>query len=130
MRHVGQVVFEDQRLVIRPRIGAVAAAQDGDLPVPGAETAGDVFDTGRLAGAADGQVANTDHGHGGALGAFPAAVEQAVAQGGGPAIGHAGEPQSAALERRPQAAPLARQQRSQLIAQGWSFLHRRRGTVL
>ena len=30
----------------------------------------------------------------------------------------------------PQAAPLARQQRSQVIAQGWSFLHRRRGTVL
>ena len=60
VRHVGQVLLEDQRLVVAAGVGAVAAAQDGDAPLAAAIEAGDVLDARRLAGAADGQVADAD----------------------------------------------------------------------
>ena len=60
VRHVGQVLFQHQRLVIGAALAAVAAAEDGHAPVPFAIEARHVLHARRLAGAADSQVADAD----------------------------------------------------------------------
>src|SRR5262245_54073406 len=71
VRHTGEVVAQDHRLVVELREvaavegAAVAAAEDGDADVPLGEPPGQVFDEGGLAGAADGEVADADDGDAG-----------------------------------------------------------------
>src|SRR5215207_9180057 len=53
VRHVGEVLFQDERLVVAAAVGSVAAAEDGDEGVALAVEARDVLDEGGLTGAAD-----------------------------------------------------------------------------
>ena len=76
VRHVGQRLLEHERLVVAAGLGAVAAAEDGDLPVAVAVEAGDPLDARRLAGAADGEVADADDRHADADDLAPAAARR------------------------------------------------------
>ncbi len=62
VRHVGQVLVEDQGLVIEPAAAAIAAAEDGDAPILPPIKAGHVFHHGRFARAAGGDIADADDG--------------------------------------------------------------------
>ncbi len=107
MRHVGQVFFQDQRLVVRPTLGAIAAAEDGHAHVAAAVEAGHVFHERRLAGAADGEVADADDRPHDAVRAEPAAVVAEVAEADGDAVGDAGGGQAEALQGGAETAGLA-----------------------
>ena len=52
VRHVGQVLFQHQRLVVAAARAAVTAAEDGHAAIEAAIEAGDILDARRLAGAA------------------------------------------------------------------------------
>src|SRR5947209_2921687 len=63
MGHIGTVLFQYQRLVIGAMLSAMAATEDGDIQLPLPKKTSDILDAGRLAGAADGQVADADDRH-------------------------------------------------------------------
>src|SRR5262249_25024860 len=111
VRDVGQVLLQQQRLVVGAVVTAVPPAEDGDAEVPFAVEVGDVLDAGGLAGAADGEVADADDGGADAPGAEQAAVVGEVAQADRQAVGQAQAPQGQAPEAGPRAARLAGHQR-------------------
>src|SRR5262249_56954513 len=102
-----QVLRQQQALVVEAVLGAVAAAEDGDAVVVLDVEPGDVLDAGRLAGAADAEIADAHHRLGGPVSALPPDVKELVAPTDAQAIWPLRQPQAAAGERRPQAAALA-----------------------
>ena len=121
VRHVRQVLFQHQRLVIAAARAAVAATEDGHAAIEAAIEAGDILDAGRLAGAAGRQVADADDRHRHARAAQPAAPIGEVPQPHSKSVGHTGGAQAQALQRRPETARLAGKQTQIMIA--WAAAH-------
>ena len=95
---------------LRPPPAAVAAAEDRHAQAAPAVEAGDVLHARRLAGAADGQVADADDGHRRLVPLFPAPLVHPVAKPHRQPVRQARQPEPAAQQRRPGAAPLSAHQ--------------------
>ena len=87
--------------------GPVAAAEDRDAHALPPQMAGDPLDHRRLAGAADGEVADADHRHGGPVDLGGAAVVAAIAGAHDPAVGNAGGAQAGSQQPGGHAAAAA-----------------------
>ena len=91
VRHVGQREFQLKGLVVQPPLlRPVAAAENRDANVLPPQMPGDPLDHRRLAGAADGEIADAHHRHGGPMDLGGAAVVAAIAGPHDPAVGKAG----------------------------------------
>jgi hypothetical protein len=111
VRHVGQVFFEDEGLVIAASGTAVAATENRDAPIALTVEAGNVLDARSLAGAASRQVADADDRYRSAMHGSPATVVQAISQANCQTIGHAGQAQSEARQGWTRTARIAPDQR-------------------
>ena len=92
MRHVGQILFQHQRLIV-----AVPAAQDRYPQFESAIEPCNVFDARRLAGAADGEIADADDRDRNLLAVQPAAVIQQIANADGGTVRESGQAQTSTL---------------------------------
>ena len=89
VRNVGAELFEDERFVIDSAFRrAVAAAEKTDADAVLAKRSRNVCGERRLAGAADGDVAETDDGDRGPYDFFPAAVEGNVSRASAKTVKH------------------------------------------
>ena len=89
MRDAGKVLRQHLRFVVRAVQRSVATAKNGGARAMILKIAGEILNAGRLAGPADGQIADADDRDGRTMGADPAAIISAVTQTNGPGIRHA-----------------------------------------
>src|SRR5262249_12502867 len=98
VRHIGQILFQDQGLVIGPVDSAVAPAENRDAPIQLPIKASDILDARRLTSSSHRQVADAHYSDRCAPARLPAALVESIAYAHGPAIRHACQPKSGALE--------------------------------
>jgi len=80
VRNVGQVFFEHHGFVVAAAVTAVAAAEDHGPQVEAvAQKFGEVLNARCLTGAAECEITDADHRHGGAEGFLPAVVVKEIA---------------------------------------------------
>ena len=115
MGHLGQVLFQNQSLIVGAGVRSVAPAEDRHLIVL-AKQIRQVLDAGGLAGASGGQVANADHGHLNANHAQPARRVGGVPETDSQAVAETEQPQAEARQCRAEAARLAANQPQKSLA--------------
>ncbi len=129
MRHIGEVLFQHQCLIVPARYTSVTSAQQCHLQAALAKEPRDPFDARRLAGAADRQVADADDRDYGLVDRLPAAVEGPVSHAHAQVVTEAQGPKACALQRRPDAGAVAANQCVKSIVQS-ALVHTSRNDVI
>ena len=88
MRHIGQVFFENHRLVVRPTVAAIPAAEYRDLLAVVRTPTRNVFDARRFPRPAERDVPDTNHRHREFMHLAMAVVEQPVSDADTDPVGH------------------------------------------
>ena len=94
LRHVGQLLFQFQRLVVfRTGLGPIAPADHGYSKAPTAKPSGEPLDHRRLAGSAQGEIADAYHRYVDAISLCGTRVVSPVPPTDRPSVGHFRQPQ-------------------------------------